>query len=454
MSNVLLIAAIVMLVLLFLKVPVYISVLGGAMVYFVMNPGVNPIVFAQQAIIGTEKISLLAIPFFVCAGIFMNYTGVTKRIMDFCEVVTGRLPGGLAQVNVLLSTVMGGLSGSNIADAAMEAKMLVPEMTKKGFSLEFSSVVTAASSMITPLIPPGIAMILYGCIADVSIGKLFVSGLGVGALLCVTMMILVGIISKKRGYGTITTEKLALNRFGKALAPAILPLCLPILIIGGIRFGVITATEAGAVAIIYALLLGLVYREMKLDSIVTGLKESVATTASIMLIVSAASVFSWVLTKEQIPQQLTNWMMTVITNKYVFLIVVNVFLLIVGMFIEGNASMIILVPLLAPIAANYGIDEIQFAMIYIFNNAIGALSPPMGTLMFVTCSITKCKTAPFIKEAVPFYILLLINLMLLTWFEPFTTLLVDVFDERKLEDACNGMFCGLRGKESTCRQNR
>ena len=344
MSNVLLIAAIVMLVLLFLKVPVYISVLGGAMVYFVMNPGVNPIVFAQQAIIGTEKISLLAIPFFVCAGIFMNYTGVTKRIMDFCEVVTGRLPGGLAQVNVLLSTVMGGLSGSNIADAAMEAKMLVPEMTKKGFSLEFSSVVTAASSMITPLIPPGIAMILYGCIADVSIGKLFVSGLGVGALLCVTMMILVGIISKKRGYGTITTEKLTLNRFGKALAPAILPLCLPILIIGGIRFGVITATEAGAVAIIYALLLGLVYREMKLDSIVTGLKESVATTASIMLIVSAASVFSWVLTKEQIPQQLTNWMMTVITNKYVFLIVVNVFLLIVGMFIEGNASMIILVP--------------------------------------------------------------------------------------------------------------
>ena len=427
MSNVLLIAAIVMLVLLFLKVPVYISVLGGAMVYFVMNPGVNPIVFAQQAIIGTEKISLLAIPFFVCAGIFMNYTGVTKRIMDFCEVVTGRLPGGLAQVNVLLSTVMGGLSGSNLADAAMEAKMLVPEMTKKGFSLEFSSVVTAASSMITPLIPPGIAMILYGCIADVSIGKLFVSGLGVGALLCVTMMILVGIISKKRGYGTITTEKLTLNRFGKALAPAILPLCLPILIIGGIRFGVITATEAGAVAIIYALLLGLVYREMKLDSIVTGLKESVATTASIMLIVSAASVFSWVLTKEQIPQQLTNWMMTVITNKYVFLIVVNVFLLIVGMFIEGNASMIILVPLLAPIAANYGIDEIQFAMIYIFNNAIGALSPPMGTLMFVTCSITKCKTAPFIKEAVPFYILLLINLMLLTWFEPFTTLLVDLF---------------------------
>ena len=140
----------------------------------------------------------------------MNYTGVTKRIMDFCEVVTGRLPGGLAQVNVLLSTVMGGLSGSNIADAAMESKMMVPEMTKKGFSLEFSSVVTAASSMITPLIPPGIAMILYGCIANVSIGKLFISGFGVGGLLCVSMMILVGVISKKRGYGLLTTEKINL----------------------------------------------------------------------------------------------------------------------------------------------------------------------------------------------------------------------------------------------------
>ena len=416
-----------MLALLFLKVPVYIAVLGGSMVYFLLNPDINSIVFAQQAIVGTEKISLLAIPFFVCAGIFMNYTGVTKRIMNFCEVVTGRLPGGLAQVNVLLSTVMGVLSGSNIADAAMESKMLVPEMTKKGFSLEFSSVVTAASSMITPLIPPGIAMILYGCIANVSIGKLFISGIGVGGLLCVTMMILVGIISKKRGYGNLSTEKMSWPRFWKVFRPAVLPLLLPVIIIGGIRIGVFTATEAGAVAIIYAVILGIIYREMKLTDLCRGLKETVCTTASIMLIVSAASVFSWILTKERIPQMLTEWMLATIHSRIVFLIVVNIFLLIVGMFIEGNASMIILVPLLAPIAASYGINEIQFAMIYIFNNAIGALSPPMGTLMFVTCSITKCKTADFIKEAVPFYILLVTNLLLLTWFEPFTTFLVNLF---------------------------
>jgi len=417
-------AAVIMLLLLFLKVPVYVAVLGGSAVYFLMNPGVNSIIFAQQAITGTESISLLAIPFFVCAGIFMNYTGVTKRIMDFCSAITGRMHGGLAQVNVLLSTLMGGLSGSNIADAAMQSKMLVPEMEKKGFSKEFSSVVTAASSMITPLIPPGIAMILYGCIANVSIGKLFVSGFGVGTLLCVTMMIVVRNVSKKRGYVPIRTEKLSRTEYAAALKPAILPLCLPIIIIGGIRLGIFTATEAGTVAIVYAFILGLAYREMKLADMMRGLKETVCTTSSIMLIVSAACVFSWILTKERVPQQLTEWMVSSISNKYIFLMIINVFLLIVGMFIEGNASMIVLVPLLAPVAAAYGIDEIQFAMVYIFNNAIGALSPPMGTLMFVTCGITGCKTKPFIKEAVPFYILLVIDLLLLTYIPFLTTGLV------------------------------
>lgn len=427
MNSILVVSAIILLVLLFFKVPVYISVLGGSIVYFVLNPKVSAVVFAQQAITGTESISLLAIPFFVCAGIMMNYTGVTSRIMDFCSVMTGRMQGGLAQVNVLLSTLMGGLSGSNLADAAMEAKMLVPEMERKGFSKEFSTVVTAASSMITPLIPPGISMILYGCIANVSIGKLFMSGLGVGTLLCVTMMLVVRMVSKKRGYAPLRTEKITAKEFGAAAKPAILPLCLPIIIIGGIRMGVFTATEAGAVAIIYAVLLGILYREMHWKDMMRGLKETVCTTSSIMLIVSAACVFSWILTKERIPQQLTEWIVGTIHNKYVFLLIVNVFLLIVGMFIEGNASMIILVPLLAPIAASYGIDQIQFAMVYIFNNAIGALSPPMGTLMFVTCGITKCKTAAFIKEAVPFYILLVINLLILTYIPIFSTGLLHLF---------------------------
>jgi tripartite ATP-independent transporter DctM subunit len=233
------------------------------------------------------------------------------------------------------------------------------------------------------------------------------------------MMFLVGVISKKRHYKTEMTEDIP---FWTAFREAIFPLLLPIIIIGGIRIGIFTPTEAGAVAIVYAVALSFFYREFSLRSISIALKETVTTTASIMLIVGAASAFAWILTRERIPQRLTEYIMTVISNKYVFLLAVNVFLIIVGMFIEGNASMIVLVPLLAPVARAFGLDDIHFAMVFIFNAAIGALSPPMGTLMFVTCGITGCKIGPFIKEAAPFYLLLLGCLCLLT-FVPFFSLM-------------------------------
>lgn len=417
---------VVLLVLLFLKVPVFASVLGASVAYFVLKPSVNPAVFAQQAITGAESVTLLAIPFFVCAGVLMNYTGVTKRIMDFCSVVTGRMYGGLSQVNVLLSTLMGGLSGSALADAAMEAKMLVPEMERNGIGKAFSTVVTAASSMITPLIPPGIGLILYGCIANVSIGKLFIAGFGPGILLCVTMMFMVSRISRKRGYMPLRKEKMTSSMFWRSFRPAILPLCLPIIIIGGVRMGIFTATEAGAVAIVYAAVLGMWYHELGGKEFALSLKETLTTTSSIMLIVAAASTFSWILTKERIPQQFTEWLITVIDNKWVFLVAVDLFLIFVGMFVEGNASMIVLVPLFAPTAAAYGIDPIHFAMVFIFGNAIGAFTPPMGTLMFVTCGVTECKTKDFIKEAVPFYVLLFGCLMILTFVPVFSTGLVNL----------------------------
>ena len=419
------IMSLILLVLLFLKIPVFVAVLGASVVYFIMTPGINPAVFAQQAITGSESVTLLAIPFFVCAGVLMNYTGVTKRIMDFCSVLTGRMYG-LSQVNILLSTLMGGLSGSALADAAMEAKMLVPEMEAKGIGRAFSTVVTAASSMITPLIPPGIGLILYGCIANVSIGKLFIAGFGPGILLCATMMFMVSKISKKRGYLPLRKEKMTGSMFWTSFKPAILPLCLPIIIIGGVRLGIFTATEAGAVAIVYAAVLGFGYRELGPNEIRQGLKETLMTTSSIMLIVAAASTFSWILTKEMIPQMFTQWMISVIHNKWIFLVAVDIFLIFVGMFVEGNASMIVLVPLFAPAATAYGIDPIHFAMVFIFANAIGAFTPPMGTLMFVTCGVTKCSTKDFIKEAVPFYALLFGCLLILTFIPICSTGLVNI----------------------------
>jgi len=415
-----------LLILLFMKVPVFASVLGSSAVYFILNPNINPAVFGQQAITGTESVTLLAIPFFVCAGVLMNYTGVTKRIMDFCAVVTGRMFGGLSQVNILLSTLMGGLSGSALADAAMESKMLVPEMERHGISKAFSTVVTAASSMITPLIPPGIGLILYGCIANVSIGKLFIAGFGPGVLLCITMMFMVSRISRKRGYMPLRQEKMTSRMFWRSFRPAVLPLCLPIIIIGGVRLGIFTATEAGSVAIVYAAVLGIWYRELGAKEFARSLKETLTTTSSIMLIVAAASTFSWILTKERIPQQFTEWLISVIDNKWIFLVAVDIFLIFVGMFVEGNASMIVLVPLFAPTATAYGIDPIHFAMVFIFANAIGAFTPPMGTLMFVTCGVTECKTKDFIKEAVPFYILLFGCLLILTFIPVCSTGLVNL----------------------------
>ncbi|RGX57021.1 TRAP transporter large permease [Anaerotruncus sp. AF02-27] len=414
--------AILFFILMFLNVPVFASVAFASITYIVLNPELNNMIIVQRIIGGTGSIALLAIPFFVCAGILMNYTGITKKIMGFCEVLTGHMAGGLAQVNVVLSTMMGGLSGSSIADAAMEAKMLVPEMERNGYSKAFSSAVTAASAIITPIIPPGIGMVIFGCVANVSIGGLFMAGILPGILTCFAMMALVSRISKKRGY-LPTRERRATGReLLSSFRQALLPLLLPVVIIGGIRIGIFTATEAGAVAIAYALLLGFViYKELNLPLLLQGIRETVAITASIMLIVGVASAFAWVLTWEQVPQQFTDFMLTFISNKYVFLFLVNIFLIIVGMFIEGNASMIVLIPLLLPIARSYGINDFHFAMIFLFNGSVGAFTPPMGTLMFVTCSVTHCRVKEFMKECIPFY-LLLFGMMMLITYVPFVSI--------------------------------
>ncbi|MCL2618085.1 MAG: TRAP transporter large permease [Defluviitaleaceae bacterium] len=415
------VSVITLLVCLAIKVPVFVAILAGSLLYFVLTPGLPSLIFAQRITSGIESIPLLAVPFFVGLGAFMNHTGVSQRVLDFCTLIVGRMTGGLAQVNVMLSMLMGGMSGSALADAAMSAKILVPEMERKGYTKEFSSVVTASSAMITPLIPPSIGMILYGSIANVSIARLFIAGIGPGILLCIALMILVRLISKKRDYKPIRTEPLVKGELWSASKKAFLPFCLPVVIIGGIRFGVFTPSEAGSVAVVYAIVLGLLYREMTLEKFFISIKETVLSTAGIMLIVGAASSLAWVLTREQIPQAITQIIVNSIDSKYVFLIAVNIFLLTIGMFIEGNALMLILVPILAPVAQAYGINEIQFAMTFIFNMSIGAITPPVGTLMFITCSITKCQTKGFIKEALPFYILLLTCLMLIT-FVPFITL--------------------------------
>ena len=362
-----------------------------------------------------QSTTMLAIPFFVAAGALMNYCGITERMLNFCKVLTGRMYGGLGQVNIVLSTLMGGMSGSSLADAAMEAKLLVPDMEKAGYSKGYASAITAASSMITPLIPPGIAAIIYGSITGTSIGKLFVAGIVPAIILCVTMMTIVSKYSRKKGIPRLREEKIESKELWKAFKPAVLPLLLPVIIIGSIRLGICTPTEAGAVAIFYALFLGIVYREIRLENMFVCVKETAVTTASIMLIVGAATCFSWILTWENVPQNMTKVLISLCHNKYIFLFAVNIFLLIVGMFIEATAAQIVLAPMLVPVAIAFGIDPVHFGMVFIFNMAIGSLTPPMGNLMFVTCGVTKCSTEEFIKECRVFYVMLFGMLLLMSY---------------------------------------
>jgi len=412
-------ATVIMLVFIFSKVPVFIAVLSASLSYFALNPSASIFFAAQRITSGLESVSLLACPFFIMAGVFFNYTGVTERLVDFCSLLTGRMTGGLAQANILLSTIMGGMSGSSNADAGMQAKILCPPMERSGHSKPFATVITAFSSNITPLIPPGIGIILYGTLSGASIGKLFMWGLVIGLIMCVAMILVTEVIAKRRGYKPYLKKGPSFKEILAVLKRTWPALALPVLIIGSIRIGIVSASEAGAVAVVYALVLGFVWREMNWEKIKMGMKESAVAIGSLMLIIATASIYSWILTKEMLPQKLANIMLGHVSNKYMFLLITNLFLIIVGMLMEGASATIILVPLLAPIASAYGIDLVHFGLIVVFNMAIGGVTPPIGTLMFVTCGITGCKIKDFIKEGIPYYIFMFVILFLITYV-PFT----------------------------------
>ena len=408
------IATVLMIVFILLKVPVFVSVLISSITYFVISDA-NIFYAAQRLTSGIESISLLACPFFIMAGVLFNYTGVTERLVDFCSLVTGRMNGGLAQANILLSTIMGGMSGSSVADAAMEAKILVPPMEKSGLSKPFSAVITAFSSTITPLIPPGIGMILYGTLSGTSVGSLFMWGLVIGALMCALMIVFTEIIANKRGYKPYLSKRASGKQIALSLKRSWPALMLPVVIIGSIRIGIISPSEAGAVAVAYSFILGLVWKQWNWSKFKNALREAAVTTGALMLIIGTAAIYSWILTKEQLPQKLAMLMLNRISDKYIFMLMINLFLLVVGMLMEGASATIILAPLLAPVAAKYGINLVHFGMIMIFNMSIGGLTPPVGTLMFVTCGVTKCKLKDFLTDAMPYYIFMVILLTAITY---------------------------------------
>ena len=404
-------------ILYFSSLPIAFALFGASIFYFTfMDAGMPADLVLQRFITATASFPLLAIPFFVMAGSVMNYAGISSKLMQMAEVLTGHMVGGLAQVNIVLSTFMGGVSGSANADAAMQSKILVPQMERRGYSKAFSAAITAASSAISPVIPPGIVMIIYALIAQVSVGKMFAAGYVPGLIMAATLMITVAIISKRRGYKPSRDQRATAREILIQLKDSIWSLLLPFGIILGLRFGFFTPTEAGAMAVLASALIGiLIYKELNTSHFIPIMKDTIYGTGTVVLIIVSASVFGYYLNWEQIPQRLTGVLLELTQDKYMMLAILNVLLLVLGMFLEGGAALIIIAPLLVPVVTQLGVDPIHFGMIIIVNIMIGGVTPPFGSMMFTTCSVTKVPVSDFVREIWPFIIALLIALLIVTY---------------------------------------
>ena len=424
-----LIPIILVFVLYFLGLPIVYSLFGATFFYFlVLDPSTKCWLILQKVMNSTQSFSMLAIPFFIMAGSVMNFGGISEKMMDFCECVTGHMKGGLAQVNVLLSMLMGGCSGSANADCAMQSKMLVPEMERRGYSKAFSAAITAASSAATPVIPPGVNLIVFCLIAQASLGRVFAAGYIPGILMSISMMIVVAIISKKRNYPTTRDKFPPVKEVLRQAFISFWGLFFPFGIILGMRFGLFTPSEGGAVAVLYCFVIGgLVYRKLSLKKhLIPILLDTIAGTSSVVLIMVSASVFGQYMTWINLPKIVTTAVLNLTSNKYVFLMLCNVILLLMGMFLEGGAALMIITPLLLPVARNLGVDVYHFGLVAIVNIMIGGITPPFGSMMFTTCGITGCPISEFLKEVWPFILCLFLVLLLLTFCPVLITIVPDL----------------------------
>jgi tripartite ATP-independent transporter DctM subunit len=364
----------------------------------------------------TESFPLLALPFFILAGSIMNSAGITRHLLKLADAFVGHFAGGLAQVSVLLAALMGGFTASANADAAMLAKMLGPTMIKRGYSPGFAAAVTACSSIIAVIIPPGIGLIVYAYLANVSVGRLFIAGIVPGLVLTLTLLVAVYLVAKTRGYAPVRTRMVSIGELGRTALEAVWALTLPVFIVVGIRYGVFTPTEAGAIAVLYATFVGVfVHRELKWRHVPGIIRETLHTTAVVMLIICAASTFGYYMVWERIPTQAATALVQLTSNPYLMLLLVNILLLLVGMLIEGTAALILLTPILAPVAIKLGIDPIQFGIVMVLNLTLGGVTPPVGTLSFTTSSALRVPFVQTVQASWPLLAALLLVLALVSF---------------------------------------
>ncbi len=398
-----------------LGVPVAFSLLFSVFVATWSVDLLPPAAVVQNMVVGSSKFILLAIPFFLTAGYLMNSGGITSRIIALADALVGHMRGGLAQVNIFHSALVGGISGSSGADTASTTKVLVPEMVKRGYSPEFSCACTASGAILPNIIPPSIAMLVYASIADASVARLFVGGVMPGILLTILMMIAVHIIASRRDYER-GRQRATLMFMLRAFVDAIPSLSLAIAILATMRFGIVTATEAAVVAVLWAFVLGkFLYREFDWRQFYRDMVDSAIDSALIGFLIAVSVPFAWVLIAEQTPQQVVGWAKAITRDPAGLLLIVNLLLLFAGTFLDITASMLIMVPLFLPLMISLGVDPIHFGIIVVVNLMLGGLTPPFGILVFIAASIARVPAGPIFRECLPFLVACLIGLALITY---------------------------------------
>ncbi|HEV2560385.1 MAG TPA: TRAP transporter large permease subunit [Microvirga sp.] len=401
--------------LILLEVPVAFALAIGAFAAFAPLGDLMLVTVPQNMASSLNSFTLLAIPYFIMAAAVMNVGGITTRLVNLAVSLVGHLRGGLGQANVVTNTLLAGVSGSSTADASAIAKLLVPEMEKHGYSRAYGCALTSASSTLANLIPPSLGLIIYAALASASVGALFVATIVPGLLAAGSLILVVYVTSRLRGYGADGQRASTRERFS-ALGSAIPALLLPLIIVGGVRFGVFTATEAGAIATVYAVLCGaLIYRRLTLTNFLQAVEEASFDTIVVVIIIAAAAPFAWVLAAEQVPQKIAAFMGALTANPVLLLLLINVFLLVVGLFMEMIAAMVILVPILVPIVKAVGVDPVHFGIILVMNLVIGALTPPMGMLVFTTARVGGANVVDVFRAIAPFILALVGVLMIVTY---------------------------------------
>lgn len=417
MNDIIIILFIIFFSLLIINMPIaFVLGVTGIISFLILND-MSLIIAAQKIISPTQSFTFLAVPFFLIAGNIMNHTGITKRIVKFATIISGHMVGGLAQVSLIVSALMGGISGSAVADAAMEARFLGPSMIKSGYSKGFTSVVLSFGGLITATIPPSLGLIVYGYIGEVSIGKLFVAGIIPGILLTIIFMVTTHFISIKRGYKPIRQKAPDFNEILESTKDSIWALLFPILLIFGIRFGIFTPSEAGAFAIVYAIIIGkYVHKELKFKELFKILDSSIKDNGNIMAIVTYAGIFGFVSPYIGIPQVTKILLMSISNDRYIILITILTFLLIMGMLMEATVNTLLFTPIFLPVIIDLGFDPIFYGILQMTIITSGCMTPPVAVSMFSVCSILECPTSDYIRECIPYIISIIIFVLVLIIF--------------------------------------